>query len=101
MPAKPKRSAKDKQKAVERYMAKDAGVKQLAKEYGVSEPAIYQWITAARQQASVDARAQVIGAKGMETEARISKDLKIQGLEKENRDLKHKLFELLLKHGEI
>lgn len=101
MPGKAKRSPKDKQRAVERYMAKEVGVKQLAKEYGVSEPAIYQWITAARQSAVEQTRLSSLSPKQLEQDIRINKDLRIQSLEREVADLKQKLFNLLLKHNEI
>lgn len=101
MPAKPKRSPKDKARAVERYMAKQSGVKELAKEYGVSEPAIYQWIQAAKVQAAESARTAHFSPNQVAQDSRINKDLHIKQLEKENRELKSKLFELMLKHDEI
>lgn len=101
MPGKPKVTAREKQKAVERYMVKEATVKQLAKEHRVSEPAIYQWINQAKIEAAEAARVDHMTPKQLQQDSRINKDLQIKQLQDENSKLKTKLFELLLKHNEL
>ena len=48
MAAIPKVSAREKQKAVDRILSREATVRHEAKRLGVSEPAVYQWLTKAK-----------------------------------------------------
>lgn len=94
VPAIPHVSAAARQFAVERYMAKEATAKALAKEYGVTEPVIYQWITAARREAT--GQHPVMMEPEIELPITHSAD-RTTDLERENQALKKKLLELMLK----
>jgi transposase-like protein len=101
MPGKPKVTAREKQKAVERYMVKDATVRDLAKEHDVSEQAIYLWVKEAKADAVEAARVSHMSPRQLQQDSRINKDLRIMQLEDELSKVKTKLFEYMLKHEEI
>lgn len=87
-------SAADHRRAAQRYLNKEASARELATEYGVSEAVIYKWVSELRQTEDTAARQRLIP--GVEVSGRSSTDL-----EEENRKLRAKLVELMLKHDEI
>jgi transposase-like protein len=99
-PRRPMRTEEEINRAVKRAMTGEAVVT-IAKEYKVSRAALYQWIAKARDRAATAARDREIGPNGRATEDRISKELRLKALEHENKQLKQKLFDLMLKHNEI
>lgn len=100
MPTKPKRPQHEIDKAVEAYLSGE-NVNSLAKRYKMSRAGMYLWIRKAREDAAAAAHRLDVGSKGIEQEKKISDRLKVKGLEQENRELKQKLFELLVKHKEL
>lgn len=89
-----------REKAVKRYMGGEQA-RSLAKEFKVSVPGLYLWIKNAKEDAARKVRAADLGPEGMKREADTTVRLKMRHLEQENDTLKKKLFELMLKHGEL
>jgi transposase-like protein len=86
--------------AVKRYLEGEQVVA-LAKEYKISVPGFYLWIKRAREAAAAQAALVDISPKQQEKDQAISLRLRVDKLQQENDQLKKKLFELMLKHGEI
>ena len=89
-----------KDKVVKRYGSGEP-VRQLAKELKCSVPVIYTWIAAKKQEMADKARLQ---GKRPET-IQLEKDLDLAFQVKQQAEqidaLKRKLFDLLVKHGEL
>lgn len=100
MPTKPTHPQKEIDKAVKRYLEGE-DVNTLARDYKMSRAGMYIWIRKARENAATAHRSAEIGPKGVESEARISKDLRLKACESEVRALKQKLFELMLETGKL
>jgi transposase-like protein len=64
-------------------------------------PGFYLWIKRAREAAAAQAALVDISPKQQEKDQAISLRLRVDKLQQENDQLKKKLFELMLKHGEI
>lgn len=101
MAGKPKVTDAVKALVFRRYMSKDASVAQLAREYRVSQPAIYQWIEKEKTKEVKKLRAKEIGSKGMEDERRISKDLELEELRKENAYLRDALIKMKIRYRDL
>lgn len=84
----------DHRRAAQRYLNKEASARELATEYGVSEAVVYKWVSELRQTEDTAIRQRLVA--GSEAGGRSSSDL-----EEENRKLRAKLVELMLKHDEI
>jgi transposase-like protein len=96
-PTRPLRPQHEIDAAVRRYMQGESAAS-LARQYKISRAGMYLWIKKAREGAAQQARMREIGAEGISRETRINKDLRIRQLENENRELKQRLFDLMLKH---
>ena len=94
------RPQKEIDQAVERYLNGE-NVNKLAKQYGVSRAGLYLWIKKAKDAATNNQRLSEIGAKGIETEKRISKDLELKVLREDNERLRKALFDMMVKHKEL
>lgn len=101
MGVKSKVTEHDREQAVKKYASKEASVASLAKLYKVSVPAVYQWITAAKEANSraVIARSKVgLGSDGSAVE--VNSDLRVKQLEQQNDILKRRLLDLMSKYNE-
>ena len=69
--------------------------------FGVSRAGFYLWVKRAKNAATDRARLDSIGAKGVETEHRISKELELKALREDNERLRKALFDLMVRHKEL
>lgn len=96
-----KNTQEDIEQAVRRYLDKGESVGVLAKYYKVSQPAVYKWISAYKE-AQV-AKAKTAGMDGASIERATSRDAAfvIEELKKENRKLRDRLLDLMIKTGDL
>lgn len=89
------RTQQERDKAVEAYLAKEATVEELVKRHQVSRPAMYQWINAYKS------RHPEAGAGKAKANADETLPQRVARLEAENARLRKKLFDLMVKTGEL
>lgn len=89
-----------KKAIVERYLAGDK-VAALSKEYGVSRPAVYNWIKEYKDEIVNRSRTANMSAADLEHADKRDLRIEVRALTKTVDYLKHKIFDLMVETGSI
>ena len=89
------------ERAVKRYLQGNESAVALAKEFNVSRPGFYAWINKYKAMMVEQARTANMSAGTIDKFQKVDLTIENQDLKKQVMELKQKLFELMLKTGQL